>query len=68
VTQKTIDVDEFVKTFVEDIFTTGDGQKAERLEMINNQGRDLGGWGKDPFIQRIHKALDLAAPPHRQSK
>ena len=56
-TQKTIDVEEFVKTFVEDIFTTGDGQKAERIELINSQGRGVGGWGKEPFIGRIHKAL-----------
>jgi hypothetical protein len=57
-TQRTIDVEQFIKTLVEDIFTNGQAQKAERLEMIDNQGRGIGGWGKDPFISRIHKALD----------
>ena len=56
-TQKVINVEEFIETFVEDIFTTGDRQKAERIELIDKQGRGIGGWGKDPFIDRIHRAL-----------
>ncbi len=40
-----------------DVFTSGNGKRADRLVLAVSVGRDLGGWGERPLAGRIRKLL-----------
>lgn len=40
-----------------DLFTNGQGEHAERLVLIDANGRDLGGWCEQAVVDRIEGAL-----------
>lgn len=42
---------------VDDLMVNGAGEKADRLVLIDQTGRDLGGWGKVPLLHRIAAVL-----------
>jgi hypothetical protein len=42
---------------VDDLFVTGHGAKADRLVLMTADGRNLGGWGRKPAMDRIIVAL-----------
>lgn len=55
---------------VEDLFTNGFGEKADRLVLTvdGKPPRDLGGWGRGPVRDRMHSLLEslLAERPQPQ--
>lgn len=38
---------------VSDVFRNGQGIEADRLVLVDESDRDLGGWGRKPFADRI---------------
>jgi len=44
-----------------DLFTAGPGEHAERLKLINAQGRDLGGWSEQAARDCIFLSLGDSA-------
>jgi len=42
----------------EGLFHSGLGQDAERLVLVSKSGRDLGGWGRGPLIDRIDGLIE----------
>lgn len=50
-----------VEKIVEDLFTNGFGQKAERLVLTSVDGRDLGGWCRGAMRDRILDGLNAEA-------
>jgi hypothetical protein len=48
------------RKIVDELFTNGDGQQAERLMMILPGGRDGGGWGRRPAQDKIERILRAA--------
>jgi len=51
--------EEDVKKAVEELFTNGMGAKAERIVLIAQDGRDLGGWGKKPLIDQLCRSFGI---------
>ncbi len=49
----------------EDLFTNGSGERADRLVLTIDgpPKRDLGGWGKLPFADRLRDLLASHSPP-----
>jgi len=58
--QQNTDTEKLVAAIVEVFFTNGAGQKADRLVLVDSDGRDLGGWGKKPFADRLRDMLAAA--------
>jgi hypothetical protein len=50
------------------LFTTGNGQKAKRLVLIDEDGRDLGGWGERPVADLIEDVLTGRRKPAKKGK
>jgi len=48
-----------IKKLVDDLFTNGAGQKAERLVLVGSMGDSLGGWCKEAIIDRIILKLEI---------
>ncbi len=48
----------FAEAVTRDLFTNGQGQRAERLVLW--AGRDLGGWGEAVVVDRITEAIEAA--------
>lgn len=40
-----------------DLFTNGEGNRAERLVMLSKDGHDLGGWCYASVVERVCEAL-----------
>lgn len=51
---------ELAAKIAEDLFTNGVNEKADRLVLTSEDGRDLGGWSKSAATQRIHDLLEEA--------
>lgn len=49
-----------------DLFTTGFGDEASRLVLLNSDGNDIGGWCKSAVVDRI--VVILAAWNRRRGK
>jgi hypothetical protein len=45
---------------VNQLFINGQGQRAERLVLTSQDGRDLGGWGRGPVIDHVVEAIEAA--------
>lgn len=58
-----ITIDEIADDFVRLVFTNGQGNQAARLELVDGNGRGVGGWGQGPFRDRMLEALRKATPP-----
>lgn len=43
------------------LFTTGAGRKAQRLVLVDENKRDLGGWGEKPIADLIEAKLRAVA-------
>lgn len=43
------------------LFVNGNGQQAERMVLVNDTlaQSNLGGWGKEPMIDRVCKMLEI---------
>ena len=53
-------VEQLAKTIAADLFTNGNNERCVRLVMIDDQGRDRGGWIERAVAQRIEQALRQA--------
>ena len=51
------EVEQLAEWIVSDLFTNGVGQKAKRLVLELEDGRDGGGWGRGPAKDRIETIL-----------
>lgn len=54
--------DEAIKKFVDDLFTSGSGEEADRLVMFNVLRRNLGGWSRLAVEELLRKALAKESP------
>ena len=45
---------------VETMFRNGRGNEADRLVLVDSSDRDLGGWGRRPFADRIEPLIQRA--------
>ena len=52
-----MNIDKIAQEIADDLFTNGFGEKASRLVLELADGRDGGGWGKKPAIDRIKDIL-----------
>jgi len=52
--------EEDIKKAVEDLFQNGMGEKAQRLVLMSQDGRNLGGWSKEPLIDQLCRSLGIA--------
>lgn len=48
---------EVVAAAVESLFVSGVGKRASRLALLDDDNRDLGGWGLEPASQHVLKLL-----------
>lgn len=55
--QKTPPIRVLAEAIASDLFTSGGGQRAERLALIDAEKRDLGGWGLEPATDRIERMI-----------
>jgi hypothetical protein len=46
------------QAIIEDLFTNGVGEKAERLKLEGPRGNDLGGWGKIAARKRVATIIE----------
>lgn len=42
-----------IEQFLEELFTNGQGERADRLVLTDERGRDLGGWGRHALRDRL---------------
>lgn len=57
--------DDAIKKFVEDLFTSGSGERAHRLVLTTTGGRNVGGWSKQAVIDRLREAATKESPRAR---
>jgi hypothetical protein len=51
------DTNKIAEAIVNDLFTSGSGLRADRLALMKQGDRDLGGWAFKPLVDRIAKHL-----------
>jgi len=54
---------QLAERIVRDLFTTGLGERATRLVLIDVNDRNLGGWSERAMTDRIARALGSSEPP-----
>jgi hypothetical protein len=55
--------DVVIAVLIEDLFTNGAGDRAERLVLTSADGRDLGGWSARRFQERLRAHLEQFVRP-----
>ena len=48
------------EALVDCLMRNGQGEQSERLVLTAQDGRDLGGWGRLPLIDKIERAINEA--------
>jgi hypothetical protein len=59
---KTTTANKLAQTIVDDLYTNGQGDEADRLVLMSKAGQDLGGWGKLPLYHRLAQLLERWNP------
>ncbi|RTL21035.1 MAG: hypothetical protein EKK55_16850 [Rhodocyclaceae bacterium] len=54
------------RKFVDDLLRNGGGITAKRLALTNDDGRDLGGWGREALLSRITAHVNRALGAERE--
>lgn len=54
------------RKFVDDLLRNGGGITARRLALTNDDGRDLGGWGREALLSRITAHVNRALEAERE--
>lgn len=63
--RKRDEIRSLAQLIADDLLTMNGGRKAQRVALIDEEGRDMGGWGPEPFTATIESRLRRAAETKR---